>query len=300
METLSLFKKNIFEYGRPLEKYLYLYHFENGEVDDIINELKTFQNSDGGFGHGLEPDFINPNSSPIQTWTAITIFRQIKIAQDHPMLLRMFDYLASSYDKEMKRWANTIPSNDDYPHAPWWTYRKDDSFNPSISLASYIMTHAHPSHPAYSYAKEVVYDAILYLETKKDQIEVHELRCFIDMANDLITLGGDMMLSDRLKTILLTQMIGVITPDVSIWFSTYAAKPSSIIKSYPSFGSEELKNILISEMHLALQHRDEKGAWDITFAWTEYLDEFEKSKRTWRAIFCLEYAIMMTKLGIIQ
>ncbi|TNF08721.1 MAG: hypothetical protein EP317_02550, partial [Bacillota bacterium] len=184
MSILNDFKKNIFTYGRELEKSLYLYYFEEGKVDDVIRELEYYQNEDGGFAHGLEPDFINPHSSPIQTWTAITIFRQISIDSDHPIVRKTMNYLDSSFNKELKRWPNTIPTNNDYPHAPWWTYQIDHSFNPSISLASYILMHAKPTDSVYQYAKEVIYDGILYLETKKDQIEVHELRCFIDMAND--------------------------------------------------------------------------------------------------------------------
>jgi hypothetical protein len=300
MEILNQLKDNINKYGRELEISLFEYYFSDGKVDDVVYALKKFQNEDGGFGHGLEPDFLNPNSSPIQTWTAITILRKLNLDSHHEMITKMLDYLAFSYDKTIKRWPNTIPTNDDYPHAPWWSYRMDHSFNPSISIASFIITHADQNHPVYSYAKEVIYEGILYLELADTKIEPHELRCFVDMANDLTILGGASIISDRINTILLSQMIDAISPDVNSWFNSYAVKPSSLIKSYPSYGAEAFKNLLISELNLALQARDLEGAWDITWDWNSYPKDYAKSKKIWRAIICLEYLFLMKDLNMLK
>ena len=292
-------QSNIYKYGREIEVNLYDYVFENGSVQSVLNALCKYQNEDGGFGYGLEPDYLNPNSSPIQTWTAINIIRHLNLESNHPIIIKILDYLESSYDSIKKRWANTIPTNNDYPHAPWWTYREDDSFNPSISLASFALVHASPDCMLYRYAKEVIYDGIIYLLTKKDKVEVHELRCFVDMANDFSKMSGIQILTDDFQVNLLKHMIDAITPDVSSWFTSYAVKPSSLIKRHPSFGSKELKNILISEMHLAIQARDEEGAWNITWAWSDYQKEFEVSKKHWRAVIALEYALLFKDLKII-
>jgi hypothetical protein len=43
----------------------------------------SFQNFDGGFGNALEPDFFNPNSSPIATNDAIiTLYRVNALNKD--------------------------------------------------------------------------------------------------------------------------------------------------------------------------------------------------------------------------
>ena len=38
--------------------------FENGNVKDVMDVLSCYQNEDGGFGHGLDANCLNPNSSP--------------------------------------------------------------------------------------------------------------------------------------------------------------------------------------------------------------------------------------------
>lgn len=40
----------IFRYGRPLERKICQAHFSGGSFKEIINELKHYQNPDGGFG----------------------------------------------------------------------------------------------------------------------------------------------------------------------------------------------------------------------------------------------------------
>ena len=68
--------KYVLENARPLELAIYRYFFENESSQAVVDELSKFQNADGGFGNALEPDFFNPNSSPIATNDAIiTLFR---------------------------------------------------------------------------------------------------------------------------------------------------------------------------------------------------------------------------------
>lgn len=43
----------------------------------MLNALGFYQNEDGGFGNGLEADFLNPNSSPMATWAATETLREI-------------------------------------------------------------------------------------------------------------------------------------------------------------------------------------------------------------------------------
>lgn len=55
----------ISEIGRPLEQALCAHHFTEPCPEQVISELAKYQNEDGGFGHGLEPDFRLPASSPM-------------------------------------------------------------------------------------------------------------------------------------------------------------------------------------------------------------------------------------------
>ena len=70
--------------ARPLERALYAYHFENAPAADVLTELAHYQNADGGFGHGLEPDMRLNDSSVIQSSIAFQHLRELKTPANHP------------------------------------------------------------------------------------------------------------------------------------------------------------------------------------------------------------------------
>lgn len=67
--------------ARNLERSLFRYEFENGSFTDVLIELSRYQNEDGGFGHGLEPDLRCKESSALATTRALEILR---LRPDHP------------------------------------------------------------------------------------------------------------------------------------------------------------------------------------------------------------------------
>jgi hypothetical protein len=84
--TQTKIKRFMQNEARPSEKCLYLYHFENGALSDVLAALASFQNADGGFGHALEPDLRLQESSVIATTIAFQHFRELGIHEDLPML----------------------------------------------------------------------------------------------------------------------------------------------------------------------------------------------------------------------
>jgi hypothetical protein len=94
----------IYRNARPLDFARFQFHFKNGSRDAVLNALAAYQNEDGGFGHALEADLWNPNSSPIQTWTATEILREVGHTDSaHPIIQGILRYLASGQvvDKRM-------------------------------------------------------------------------------------------------------------------------------------------------------------------------------------------------------
>ena len=139
METFKKAKEFIYRNARPLDLARWQYHFENGSREPVLKALSYYQNEDGGFGHALEADAWNPNSSPIQTWCAIEILREINFTDaEHPMMQGVLTYLASGKDFEGKFWYNTVKSNNDYPHAPWWHTESESTCHTDYNPTAYF------------------------------------------------------------------------------------------------------------------------------------------------------------------
>ncbi|HEX3406397.1 MAG TPA: hypothetical protein VHS81_04090, partial [Caulobacteraceae bacterium] len=63
--------------GRPLDAALLALQLGRGTADEALAALVGFQNGDGGFGHGLEPDLTTPASSAIATSIGLRVLTRL-------------------------------------------------------------------------------------------------------------------------------------------------------------------------------------------------------------------------------
>jgi len=111
-------KKFIFSNGRLLERNLFSYFFESGLKEDVLNALKAYQNKDGGFGNGIEPDLLCPNSTAIGAETALYILDLLEI-ENHIIFEDLVLWIINALNNE--GYIKHPPDGlFDYPHQPWW------------------------------------------------------------------------------------------------------------------------------------------------------------------------------------
>jgi len=119
--------------SREIELSLWKYYFEDGSKDDVITALSNYQNEDGGFGHALEPDNWNANSTPYTTLHALNILADIEFTDlSHPIYQGIYNYLHSEKELMEYGWRFSVPSNDSFPHAPWWSFNEEANLSESI------------------------------------------------------------------------------------------------------------------------------------------------------------------------
>lgn len=283
----------ILEYARPLETARLKHVIEGNHDQEVFLELFKYQNHDGGFGHGLEPDCWNPNSSPIQTWAAMCILRTIDFNRDDPKIKHMFSYLETSMDPETLSWPSTILSNDLYPHAPWWRYRKEDpSYNPTASIAGFVLKHANPATQLFRLSNKICRQAIDFINERQEPIEVHELRCLLDMMNDAKDLYQTYLPYKKAKQKVVLLIDDVLEHDSSRWMTSYVAKPSSLIKKHPGIASDAYYDLMMEEFDLAIKHVNLEGIWNPTFTWGN-----TDTDRIWKAIIAIDYLELMKQFG---
>ncbi len=82
--------------ARPLDRSLFEYRFEQAPTESVLAELAHFQNGDGGFGHGLEPDVRTPASSALATGIGLRLLKELGCPADHPMVRRAVEFLLAT------------------------------------------------------------------------------------------------------------------------------------------------------------------------------------------------------------
>ncbi|MFX1591804.1 MAG: hypothetical protein ACFFCL_03835, partial [Promethearchaeota archaeon] len=122
MKDLSKDKKKIkdfiFKNGRLLERKLFSYFFEKGNKEDVIKVLVAYQNSDGGFGNGIEPDLLCPDSTAIGAETAMYILDLLEYVNNE-ITDRLFNWIIKEQNE--KGYIEHPPKNIfNYPFQKWW------------------------------------------------------------------------------------------------------------------------------------------------------------------------------------
>lgn len=139
---LEAAREFLWKNARLLERARFSFLFERGRPDQVLRALQAYQNEDGGFGNGLEPDLRGPTSQPIPAWTALWLLDEVDAltsAAARPIL---------SYLETIERPGGGVPftlrSASDYPHAPWWettARRPPAALNPTAGIAAALYRH---------------------------------------------------------------------------------------------------------------------------------------------------------------
>lgn len=277
-------KQFILHNARPLDLAVYKYFFEDGPKQRVIEELSKFQNEDGGFGNGLEPDYLNPNSSPIATNDAIiTLYRTDALKCDSDIIKGIVRYLKShdSFDKDKKRWLFAIDSNKDYLHAIWWEKNGDgiSGFNPTISLAAFMYCYGERT----MLYENIIREGIQYLADNKID-NGDEIKCYL-LAYELLKSHKiyGIINFNVFKDLISKKKYEVICKDINKYGIEYVPVPSDFFAgNYLEFITAELEQLIQAEKEILGKLQKDDGGFEITWKWHTPYSEFEQARNYWR------------------
>ncbi len=281
--------------ARPLERARYAYHFEGGSAADLLDALAAFQNEDGGFGHGLEPDFRLGDSSVIATTLAFQTFRELGTASDHPMVVRACHYMNATYDAAAHKWPIVPPNVDDAPHAPWWTYDGElqkSMANPRAEIVGYLYDYAEHFPAA---LRQELTDAVLsYLLAQPDTLEMHDLFCYLRLSEtEGLPAENRARLMDKLKRIV----------DHSVetrreGWAAYGLPPLAVVASPESPFAEGLEEAIEQNLDFIMAAQTEQGAWMPNWSWGERWPEaWAEAQREWSGVITLGNLLTLKRFG---
>lgn len=274
------------KFYRRLEALQYEYYLQKTGSDAVIDELLTFRNSDGGFGHGLEADFLLPDSSALATSIAMRILHDLEDSERKSEIMHQaINYLKSVYDPHRKGWYAVPKEVNDYPHAPWWQWNPHEQMtvidyrwgNPSAEIIGYMNFYNKNEETL-----AMVDYAINHFNQLDDYNSEHEIYCYLRMYDCL-----DKSDQDKIYISLKKAVNESIMTDSNQW-TEYVAKPMDFLKCSKGnwFGINE--KALQEHREYIKREVKEKGYIDVTWKWNQYEDDWEESKKIWRGVLTLE------------
>lgn len=293
----------IYRNARPLDLLRWQYHFEGGSKETVLTALAAYQNEDGGFGHALEPDAWNPNSSPIQTWAATEILRELDFTDNtQPIIQGILSYLSSGKDFEGGFWYNAVRSNNDYPHAPWWHTESDSTchndYNPTACLAGFIIRFADRDSGLYQLGNRIAKEACAAYFGQDLPGDMHTLGCYIRLWQYCEEAGKtDIIDLSALKERLREQIRHSITQNTTEWETGYICKPSQFFNNNNSIFYADNKDIADYECEFIVKSQLANGSWAIPWGWNGYPEEWAISKNWWKGNGAILHILYLKGMG---
>ena len=287
--------------ARGLEKALFNYFFNDSPRDVVLNMLEEYQNSDGGFGKGIEPDFRLIDSSPMGTSIGLrylNLLEQNDRAQK--MIIKAIEYLESTYDNKRNGWYSVPATVNDYPHAPHWTYRRDIEMtlidyswgNPTAELIGYLYKYR-------KYLRKIdVFSLLNYaienLNKQTEFISEHNIFCYIKMYNII-----DKQYSSKIEDTIGLAISQLININEEEW-TGYVPTPLKFIDfdSRNFFGIEN-KHI-DNNLDYLVNNLEKDGRIFPTWEWDDYLNEWENARKEWIGDLTLNAMLSLKKFNRIE
>lgn len=281
----------ILTYGRDVEQALFRFHFENGNSDEIEAALKKYQNEDGGFGHGMEPDLRSKNSSVIATNHALEISIKAGITGESQLVQQGISYLIRQFDETRKVWQIIPPAVHDVPLPPWW--RMDTleesfggfKFNPTVGVVA-ILLHYGYDGDFVSKQLDILEDRLKYL---KSTISFYDFRNFLNL------LERDTLESDYRERVisLLTPKIQPSLDTMPINWSGYSFNPCNIIHSPQSPFLKEVGDLMEHNLDFDIANQMSVGSWPLNWSWADRDPQgWKAADLAWRGIISLQKLLL--------
>jgi hypothetical protein len=305
-EALIALRNAVSAHSRPLEAAQFSYLIGESSVDPILQELSPFQNSDGGFGHGLEPDFWLPDSSSMATSMAFRVLVALPVDATLPMILRGMDYYEATFQPQRQQWEPTGPAVNHYPHAPWWDMNEEATAAPSNLDASQPLNwDGNPSAEILSHflkyrdnstrvdVEALVNLALTHLK-RQEHHETHEIQCYLKLFGQLSSVQ-----QTEILPVLQRAVLQLVEADTRQW-GNYVPKPLDFVHSpasplYPAL--EELVNVhldyLVSEV-------EQNGLCTPTWDWGYDAENWQKAKQMWSGILTCGCVSTLKAFGRIE
>lgn len=156
--------------GRLVERRLAAALFDDADPVGAVDAVRAFRNSDGGFGHGLEPDKRCPDSLPIDVERAFDVLLSVGAGDGDSEVVRQACDWLDSVARADGAVSLAFPVIEKYPRAEHWSdWTYSPALNPTAGLAGRLHRMG-VTHPWLARATEWTWQR---LESGLDEDDAH-------------------------------------------------------------------------------------------------------------------------------
>jgi len=251
--------------ARELDLKIWECLFANGDAVAVADAMLAYQNEDGGFGHGIDPDNWNVNSVPYASLYGIETLDMVGFYDmDHPVYQGIRKYLNATGPAQ---WIFTLPTNADYPHASFYNYdekyNKIESTGVIISLSAFVI----------KYVSDLsVYDIVIQqLDSYIARLQEKDLgdmgpSSYITLIDAMENIGIKGYDYAKLQQRLITIVNQTMQKEEKQW-ENYGYRPSDFIKTKNSIFLKGNEVLVEKECNFLINTLPMNDVWPVSWCW---------------------------------
>ncbi len=301
-EAIKTIEFQMFNRARDIDVALFNTLFSDMTRDFVSTALSGFQNRDGGFGHALEIDNYNKDSSTYQVYEALRIvvqagFKNIKEDKTlEDVLKKAFNYLYNKLDN----WCPLIESNNYAVCASWFKYNdiniKAFGDAPTPAILGYTLFLTDETNPYYKKAYKKALD-LIQVFLSKDELTREEFisyKAFIECLNEKNIFPLEL---ESLNKKLYDFACKMVERDKSK-FDTYCNLPLEMFSSYTN--DDEINKLIDEHLDYIIESVAPHGLWEPNFYWDNDQAEASTAQIKWMGVIAIRNLLWLRKFNRIE
>lgn len=283
--------------ARPVDRAKWDHLFHGDSSDTIVTQILTYQNSDGGLGHGFEPDVLLPLSAAIPTAEAIFTTYEYGLDCTAPWFASILAYFEQTVQDIPKYWEDCPPEAMDYPHAPWWIYSPCTTFNPNpcAVVASAFLRYGTPAQR--TLGEQIASDTLALL-TGTDFCGDHDTLNCMALVEQLIAINSPLVTEEILAAA--RRRIRENTSFEPAKWRTYNFCPLDFVSSPQSMWYDTVKDGIEENLAFWLDTLNADGVWTPNFSWGIDSDTARRVTEQWKGYVTVKRAKILRNFGLIE
>ncbi|MDR6552666.1 hypothetical protein [Paenibacillus qinlingensis] len=276
---------------REIDKAMFLYEFEGGDPEGVIQALRSYQNDDKGFGRALEPDLRADASSVLATTLALQYASKLNSNVRLGLIEDCFDYLKQTYIAENQGWEIIPEAANDAPRAIWWNYEGFQAHwgNPNAEILGYFYAFSEIADPSLTEVLQT--RAFTHLLQTSSLLEMHELFCYT-----------------RLFVRLPKELQHDIRPTMEKFMDNcvikraedrngYCAVPLQIVDGPESPFYAKYQDVLAGDLDALILAQGQDGTWSPNWSWGRFEEAWGQAKLEWQGYLTLHNLMTLKAFG---
>ena len=288
--------------GRPLERAALAHALDGGPAWQVLDALAAFQNPDGGFGHGLEPDLLSGASSALATSVALRRLAEIDAAPTHTVVESALAWTRRTIDPHARTWRIVPPEGEEAPHAPWWDQDgleerfADFVLNPKAELTAQLYALAASDD---GWLDRLAEDVVREVDTRVATgvaLDMHELIATVSLVD---APHVPVQVRRHLYDLLVPLLDASVERDPEAW-CTYVLRPLTVAPRPGCAFASHLAELIETELDYLLAEQADDGAWWPTWSWGRDERIWEQQRVVWAGVLTLQALTRLHAFGRID